>query len=275
MNELADLHTHTVFSDGLLTPEQLLEKAVARGLSAISVTDHDTLDQCVYINSIIDDYPIEYIDGVEFTCHKEGKEYHILGYAVDLDNRQLKFHLENYRNLRYHRAKRIVEKLGKIGVILNIDFIVNIAGKAPITRPHIAAAMVQKGYAKNLKEAFTGYIGDRAPAYEPKGTVAVEKIIDMINNAGGVAVLAHPGSQITQSTLYSMINSGLDGIEVIHPVHTPELKRYYHTIASQYWLLETGGSDFHGGRDVDEANFGKLGASYSVLESIRYHAGLR
>lgn len=275
MSGRVDLHTHTFYSDGVLSPKDLLEKAKNAGLSAISITDHDTIDGYLEALNYKAEYNIEIICGCEFSCYEDGREYHILGYAMDPTYKTMLEHLYNFRNVRYDRAKQIKRKLDNLGYKLNFDKILDKAGKASIARPHIASALVDEGYVETPRQAFEKLIGDGCPAYHPKAVFPVEKAISLINKAGGVAILAHPRNTIDQPTLYKMIQSGLDGIEVHHPSHNQSHRKFYHSIASQYWLLETGGSDYHGNRDFDETNFGKETVPFSIVESIKYHTGLR
>jgi len=268
----ADLHMHSVYSDGILQPEALFKKAKIAGLKAISITDHDNVEACIESHTLKTKYNIDFINGVEFSCF-EDREYHILGYNIDIDNKALKKHIVSFREARLLRAEQIISKLSSLGVELSMSTVLEHAGAAPIARPHIGAVIVKEGYSKSLKTAFNKYLGDRSPAYCEKKHFAVSKAIDLINKSGGVAVLAHPGKMVTQEMLYKMIEMGLDGIEVIHPSHDNRLENYYDTIAAQFWLLATGGSDYHGSREYDQANFGKFTVPYSVVESIRYLAG--
>lgn len=271
----ADLHTHTLFSDGILSPEQLLIKAADRGLSAIAITDHDTIEGAVEAQKYAVKYNLDVIIGCEFSCFDNEKEYHILGLNLNPHYENLLNHLKNYRNARLYRAKQIHKKLDMLGIKFDFDEIVQLAGEAPITRPHIAQVLVNHNVVSSLREAFNNYIGDGCPAYQPKAVFPVKSCINLINRAGGVAVIAHPRNYIEPTTLYNFIEQGLDGIEVYHPSHTDEFVRYYHYVASQYWLLETGGSDFHGNRDWDENNFGKYTVDISVVESIKYQSATK
>jgi predicted metal-dependent phosphoesterase TrpH len=273
MEPIADLHLHSVYSDGKLTPEELFIKAKDRGISAISITDHDSIDGNIIALDLAKKYDIDFLTGVEFSCYDDGQEYHILAYGLDVFNEHLRLRLGEFQEARYKRAEIIHQKLLSLGLNIEFDLIVEKAGKAPISRPHIATALLELGIVKHYKEAFAKLIGDGCPAYEPKIHFSVDKAIQLINECGGVAVLAHPGHMVNQSTLYKIIKFGLDGIEVIHPIHNSYLQRYYHSIASQYWLLETGGSDYHGSRDFDETNFGKFTVPIAVVESIRTHIG--
>jgi 3',5'-nucleoside bisphosphate phosphatase len=269
MNSFADLHIHSVFSDGILSPDEIFEKAELYGLSAISITDHDTVDGCIIAESIKVNYNIDFLNGVELSCHFQGKEYHVIGYNLDLNNSKLRQHLATYREARLLRAERILKKLNDFNIPITFDAIMKKAGEAPVARPHIASAMIELGITSNLKEAFLLYLGEGSPAYEAKTQFPIEHAIKLINNCGGIAVLAHPAKSITQEHLYSVIEMGLDGIEVYHPMHDTKQRLYYHSIANQYWLIETGGSDYHGNRDYDEYNFGTAGVPYSTVDAIR------
>jgi len=272
MGAYVDLHTHTTYSDGILSPAQLLEKARVAGLSAISITDHDSVDGCIEAHSIAAAYSVEVIDGCEFSCYEDGKEYHILGYFFDLDNKDIKFALTEFTEARLRRAEKIVKKLQRLNVNININQVLEKAGKAPIARPHIASVLMDLGATNTIKAGFWSYLADGKPAYEPKKAFTIQQSVKLINHAGGVAILAHPGKYLSHDDLYEIIRLGIDGIEVIHPAHDETTQKFYKEIASQYWLLETGGSDFHGNRDYDNDNFGKFKVPYSVVDSIKFHA---
>ncbi len=272
MDGYADLHLHTTYSDGVFTPEQLLKKVTDVGISAISITDHDSVDGYIQAEKYLDRYHVQLIPGIELSCIENGKEIHLLGYNIDPDNKILKTHLQEFRNGRYKRAEQILKKLKNLQRPVNFSLVLEKAGEAPITRPHIAMAMTEMGYTTNLKEAFVLYLGDDKPAYVSKANFSIERGIKLINQSGGLAVLAHPARMIQPDTLYKLIKSGLDGIEIIHPTHDIQTQRYYQSIASQYWLLETGGSDFHGNREYDEENLGKFVVPLSTVESIKIHS---
>jgi 3',5'-nucleoside bisphosphate phosphatase len=273
MVKIADLHIHSIFSDGRLAPNEIFEKAQDKGLSAISITDHDTVDGNVIANKIKKNYNVEFINGIELSTYDNDKEYHLLGYMIDISNEALISHLAEYRMARLKRAEKILEKLNQFNISLDIESLLKKAGEAPITRPHIASMLLDEGYITTLKEAFHLYIGEGKPAFEQKLRFPIDKAIRLVNDCGGVAVLAHPGNHVTQSQLYKFIKMGLDGVEVVHAIHDERMKHYYHSIANQYWLLETGGSDYHGNYDYDELNFGKYTISYSNVESIKVRSG--
>ncbi len=272
MLDLADLHIHTTYSDGTKTPDAIFTRLDNIGMKAFAITDHDTVDGCINANSIKHKYSIEFLPGIELSCHEKNKEYHLLGYNFDLENDRLRTHLHSFKNVRKYRAEKILEKLKKIKMDIDLDYVLEIAGDAPIARPHIATAMINLKYVMNWKEAFLLYLGDGRPGYVEKSNFPLSEAIKMVNQAGGVASLAHPARSIPQETLYRVIEYGLDGIEVVHPMHDEALRKYYRIIAGQYWLLETGGSDYHGNREFDEFNIGKFGVPYSVVESIKFHS---
>ncbi len=275
MGGYVDLHTHTIYSDGILTPEQLLQKAQKVGLTAISITDHDSVDGCIEAHAIAKDYSIEIIDGIEFSCYEDGREFHILGYNFDPTDSEVARYLEEFRTARHSRAMKIVKKLNDLNIPITFEQVLNKAGKAPIARPHIASVLMDINAVKNMKEAFWSYLAEGKPAYEPKKAFKIDQAVQLINRTGGVAILAHPGKFISQEDLYQIIKDGIDGIEVWHPSHDKSTINFFRNIASQYWLLETGGSDFHGNRDYDEDNFGRVRVPYSIVDSIKYHSTRR
>ncbi len=269
MNYLADLHSHTNFSDGKLTPLELLTKAEKIGLSAISITDHDTVEGVRVALELQPKFKTEVLTGIEISSHLGKQELHILGYNIDITNPKLLAFTERYKKSREERGRQIIKKLNSIGKDITIEEVLAIVKTAPITRPHIASLLVQKGYCHNLKDAFNKYLIEGRPAYVSKEIFPVEDAIKLISDSGGIAVLAHPGHYVNQYMLSKLIEMSLDGIEVIHPSHNIDMQKYYHSIANQFWLIETGGSDYHGTRDYDEANFGKFTVSYKTVELIK------
>jgi len=272
MEPVADLHIHTTYSDGAKSPEDILVRLENIGLKACAITDHDTVDGCIKALTYKDKYNVEVITGIELSCHEKKREYHLLGYNLDVNNDRLRTHLESFKRSRRIRAEKILQKLKKVRIELELDYVEEIAGVAPITRPHIANAMIQNKFVNTWKEAFLLYLGDGRPGYVEKTNFPISEAIKMVNEAGGIASLAHPGRSITQEVLYKVIDYGLDAIEVIHPGHDISLRNYYQTIAGQYWLMSTGGSDYHGTRDYDDFNFGKFTVPYSTVESIKMHS---
>lgn len=268
MHIKADLHTHTVFSDGALKTKELLDLAKKKDIKIISITDHDTIDGIDEAIQYGNKIGIEVIPGLEISIDVEGKEVHLLGYFVDHKNIELNKHLTLFKNKRLERAKKILKKLEDLGIKIEINQVKKIANNSPICRPHIAKAMVINNVVKSFNMAFLKYIGDFAPAFEKKYNVSAKSAIKIINNSGGLAFIAHPG-KMKESILMNIINQGIDGIEVIHCSHKKYQQKFYRGIVNQYCLLESGGSDFHGGLRNDDNNFGKYYTTSTIVNNIK------
>ena len=269
MDGKVDLHTHTYFSDGALSPRELVLRAHEVGITVLSITDHDNIDGLVPAMEVAKDFGIEVIPGVELSSTLGTKDIHILGYMFDPSNKNLRDTLEFLKKERFIRAERIVRKLNSLDLPLDFDLVVARAGHGALGRPHIAAAMLDEGLTSDYAEAFEQYIGDSCPAYEPKYKISPEDAVEIIANAGGISTVAHPGWYVSESDLSHLIRSGVDGIEVVHPAHDPNRVRYYRGIASTYFLLESGGSDFHGGKRNDYQNFGTYCVTHEMLDAMK------
>jgi hypothetical protein len=179
-------------------------------------------------------------------------------------------HLKSFRELRKTRAEKIVEKLNTLNVPLKMsDVLEQVKGNASIGRPHIAYAMVEKKFISNYYEAFSKFLGDYKPAYEKKPNVSTREAIKLISNAGGLSFVAHPGKTVREDVLIEIIEFGIDGIEIIHPSHSAEAVRYFQGVASQYFLLESGGSDFHGGRINDDSLLGAYWVNEQKVQAMK------
>jgi predicted metal-dependent phosphoesterase TrpH len=265
----ADLHTHTNHSDGALTPYELIRKAKEMEVVVLGVTDHDSVNAIEECISIGQELGVEIIPGVELSATVEDREIHILGYFLDYKNPNLLEYLSVFRKDRVKRAERIVEKLNGMNVPLTLDAVLEQAGDGAVGRPHIANALVENGLAESYHAAFSKYIGYGRPAYEKKFSVSPDDAISLINSSRGLSFLAHPGKYTTDGVLLHLIKSGLDGIEVIHPSHLPEKVQHLRKIVGQYFLLESGGSDFHGGNRKDEDAFGTYTVPVSWVEEMK------
>ncbi len=269
-----DLHIHTNCSDGIFTTEEVLQKSKSAGLSVISITDHDNLSAIEQAKSIGGKSGIEVIPGVEISTDIEDREVHILGYFIDIHNDELTKYLKFFREERVYRAERMVKNLNLLGINISMDQVKRFSKAGSVGRPHIAQALVESGYVNSFYEAFDRYIGNHCPAFERKIHVSAQSALKLINDAGGVSFIAHPGT-ISESVLMNLIKLGVDGIEVIHPSHSLAQVNFYKKIASQYYLLTSGGSDFHGGKREDEENLGKYYISLSEFEKIRNNVAKR
>ncbi len=242
----ADLHIHTTYSDGAYSPLEIVDKAYKAGLNIISITDHDSLDGIKEATIYAKGKGIEVIPGLELSTDIDEKEIHLLAYFIDYENEELLKYLKFFREERFFRAKRIIKKLRHLGISITIDDVLYRAKNSAIGRPHIANALVDLGYVKNYMEAFEKFLGDNCPAYERKIHISPTSALKLISEAGGLSFIAHPGF-MNESILLNIIKAGVDGIEVIHPSHNENQINFYRGIVNQYCLLETGGSDFHGG----------------------------
>jgi predicted metal-dependent phosphoesterase TrpH len=263
-----DLHTHTSFSDGHLNPKELLKKASIQGIEVISITDHDSVNAFEIAKKFEGKFDIEVIPGVEISSDIRDSEVHILGYFIDPQNKELEHYLHFFRDERYKRAIRIVEKLNVLGLKINMEDVLKRANNSAIGRPHIAQALLVNEQVKSYFEAFYKYLGNHAPAYERKVHLSPQSAFKIISDAGGLSFIAHPGN-MPEILIKELIDAGVDGIEVVHPSHTPERVKFYRGIVNEYFLLESGGSDFHGGKREDDSNLGKYYTTSKAVEAMR------
>ncbi len=263
-----DLHIHTMFSDGIRTVREVLEEASMKRLSAISITDHDCTDAYPDVIELGSKLGIEVIPGVELSSEIEGKDIHILGYYIDPNNPLLIKTLKQMKEARYVRAEKIVKNLNKQGIDLRFETVLSIAGNAAIGRPHIAAAMLKEELVYSFREAFDKYIGYGLPAYVEKLRILPREIFDLIRNAGGIPVLAHPGVTNVDERIPEFVRDGLQGIEVYHTEHTGGMEHYYLQIKKKNRLAFVGGSDFHN-HNHNRAEIGVPSVPYSTVVSLK------
>ncbi len=271
----ADLHTHTCFSDGKLTPTQLVQKAVEFGIKALAVTDHDTLGGLHEARAEGEKSDIEIVSGVELSVHVGETEVHMLGYFFDHEDAALTEFLDAYRGRRIDRGIKMVERLNALGLPLDFEAVEREAGDGVIGRPHIARAMEAAGLVEHYGDAFQLYLADKGPACVAKHEFPAAEALQLLHEAGGIGVLAHPGHWTADADLMYLIRVGLDGIESLHPAHDEMLVRYYRQVARDFLLIETGGSDYHGFREQDELNFGHYSVPFDLLELARQRASTR
>jgi predicted metal-dependent phosphoesterase TrpH len=253
----ADLHTHTYYSDGKLSPEELIIKAKENGISYLSVTDHDSVEAIEESILLGKKYGVEIIPGVEISSEHDGREVHILGYFIDYKNPELLDFLSSFRVHRLKRAEKIIERLNSMNVQISINDVLSKAkGNASIGRPHIAFALLEANIVNNYYEAFFKFIGDNKPAYVKKPNISAKDAVKLISKTGGLSFIAHPGKSLRDNVMVELIEQGFDGIEIVHPSHSKDDTGYFQDMAGQYFLLESGGSDFHGGRMNDDSILG-------------------
>lgn len=265
----ADLHCHTTASDGLFTPWELIQAASALGLKAVGLTDHDTVSGWSEGLKAGAEFGVDILRGIELNTEWEGIEVHILGYEPDPESSQLQNKLLELREARAERMLKILNRLRDLKIDITVEEIRRIARGESVGRPHVAQALLQRGYVKTIKEAFDRYIGLGAPAYVPRFKLTPEEAIQLIRKAGGIAVLAHPGIHQLGKLIPTWVKAGLQGIEVSHSEHTLEDERNYCALAEQFHLIKTGGSDFHGEERKPGVKLGGWGVSYEVVDQIR------
>ncbi|MBR1396559.1 MAG: PHP domain-containing protein [Selenomonadaceae bacterium] len=246
----SDLHTHTIFSDGSFSPEELIAAAKKIGLSYLGITDHDTVDGIahLYENGLYPNKSINIIPGIEFSASNPDHDIHIVGYNIDIYNGNLLDKLNDVIEARWTRFSEILDKLQSNGLSIKETDVLKIAGTSrSIGRSHIARALVRNGCFKTVREAFDKMLQKGKPAYVPRYLLELEEIIELIHRAGGTAVLAHP-KLIGDDNLVEEIctNHHIDAIEAFYPKHTVEDTNLYIETAKKFNLLITGGSDFHG-----------------------------
>lgn len=263
-----DLHTHTTCSDGSMRPKDLILHAKENLLSGISITDHDTIESYKEIEQLAKELQIDLISGVEFSSHYNDVSIHILAYAFSLDNKEMLSFCSKHLLRRKERNLMILEKLKKNNIYIEEqDLFIN-AESAPICvgRPHIASAMVKKGYVSNINEAFNRYIGEDCPCYFSGPRFSVEETLEVIKNSGGIAVIAHPHLIHNAKVEEALINLPFDGIEVYYARFNEVQNNRWLKVAKKKDLLITGGSDFHG---VAKPHI-SLGIASAPLESFNF-----
>ena len=266
-----DLHLHTTESDGRLTPAELVKLVAERGLKAVAITDHDITDALEPAWETAKSYPqLTIIPGIELSTDIPGSEIHILGYYIDYKNKDLQAKLQWFRDSRIGRAKQMVDKLGELGFPVDWGRVKEIAGEGTIGRPHIAHAMVEKGYVSVPKEAFDKFIGNSGPAYSQRVKQTPEEAIELIINAGGVPVMAHPSYvNNLNEVLPKLKEAGLKGMEVHYAEYDQSTRNKLGKTAAKYGLLTCGGSDYHAFGVPGEHEPGEAGPPMEVAEAIK------
>ncbi len=268
-----DLHLHTTASDGTLRPTELIVKAASLGLSALSITDHDSFGGIDEAAAAAGECDIELIPGVELSSYYRGQDVHILGYFIDHHDPILTERLRYLRESRELRARKIVEKLNSAGATVTWADVEKYAKGEAVGRPHLAQALVDRGVVGNISEAFDQYLGRDGPAYVPKYVLDLEDIFDVIHGAGGLASLAHPSHWgVDLKVMEKLRDRGLDAVEVWHIDHSEKDTCLYTEMARELGLLLTGGSDCHGTRKKHGLVIGTLDIPDEIIEPLRDRA---
>lgn len=275
MSKKADLHVHTVFSDGKLTPLEVIKEACRRDIAAVGITDHDTMRGVPQALRAGQKYDVEVVPGVEMSTDFGGQEVHIIGYYCRTDNPLLKKTLTFVREDRYNRIVKMIDRLKKMGIEIPLEDVLKLAtGGESLGRPHLAEALTQKGYCKTPREAFELFLDNGKPAFVKRLKIASPVAIRIIRKSGGIPILAHPGLYKDDSIISRLIKHGIMGIEAYHPDHRTEAARRYYTLGKQLNLLITGGTDFHCQNKVSAPALGSVFVEYCDLDMLKKAAGV-
>jgi 3',5'-nucleoside bisphosphate phosphatase len=242
----ADLHLHTKFSDGTYTPEELTGHGKRLGFRALALSDHDTVEGCERMAAACEENGIEFIPAAELTAEYDGHELHLLAYYIDTANVKLLVELARFQEVRQNRIREMVARINKLNVPLREESVFEIANCRAPGRPHVARALVKHGFCYNLDEAFDRFLKKGKPAWVPKFKMSAVEAVDLVHQAGGVAVMAHPGLNRCDNLIPALAECGLDGLECYHTKHAAAEAEHYLRIAERKGLLVTGGSDCHG-----------------------------
>lgn len=275
---MIDLHTHTAFSDGTFSPDELMKLAAERGLSTVAVTDHDTIGGWADARGAADAAGVELVTGVEFSATYEGSSVHVLAYWPDPENEEFAEELRRLHDDRFRRGEMMVEKLQGLGYPVTFERVRQIAQGDNIVRPHIAQALVEAGVVATVSEAFTEeLIADGGKADVQKHALHPLDALSLIERAGGLCILAHPGmwgsqGEVPMGLIEQMAGSGMVGLEVDHPDHDDERRSKYRAVAGRLGLLATGSSDCHGSR-YDPIRLGCATTDPAVFDELKARAG--
>lgn len=264
---VADLHVHTTFSDGGLSPAEVVEEARKAGLLAVAITDHDTARGTAEAAAAGERLGVQVVAGVELSANDLGEEMHLVGLFLDGSSSQLQTSLELLRKRRRERIFEIVERLANLGVRIEPETVFSLASAYSVGRPHVAEALVQAGAVASREEAFSRFLADGAPACVPRKTFSLEKNCQLIRQAGGVALWAHPGEPVQEEQLKQLIDAGIQGIEAYSPMHSQETTAAWLRLAQEYGLMVCGGSDYHGQR-FGAGPLGAVGLSAEEFEQL-------
>lgn len=273
MTDRADLHSHTRASDGTCTPMENVRLAKEAGLTAIAITDHDIVAGVAEAIEAGIELGVEVIPGVEISSSANGQDIHVLGYFIPYQSESFAQTLIGLRETRDERNRLLIERLKELGIPISLEGVYRRKEGADknIGRPHIAEELIELGIVSSMEEAFAKYLGKTGAAYVNPPRISPHQAIEMIKQAGGVAVLAHPGLYDDDELVKELISYGLDGIEVWHPDNDEQARMRYQMLAEGTGIVMTGGSDFHGwrGEEPFHAMLGSSTAPMSAVERLR------
>ncbi|HSA06271.1 MAG TPA: PHP domain-containing protein [Candidatus Gastranaerophilales bacterium] len=274
-----DLHIHSIYSDGALSPEEIVDTALDLDLSAISIADHDNILAYKFAQaharkkSEETGKPIlEVIPGIEINTMHGEEEIHVLGYFFNPDNKSLLDMISYQQHARLEQLSQIVKNLNKIaGIKISMDDITSLVHEGgSVGRPHMAKAILKVGGVSSIIEAYRKYINDKSPTYIQRKTIPPHEAVEIIYEAGGIPVVAHPHSlNNAEELIKELMNYGLRGVEAYHRRHSPAMIEYFSNIAENYNLVVTGGSDCHGSRFGGQIHLGKTHVPDWVLQELK------
>ncbi|UCD08790.1 MAG: PHP domain-containing protein [Dehalococcoidales bacterium] len=265
-----DLHLHSSASDGVLSPTEVVAKAAELGLTTVSLTDHDNVDGIAPALKAAEKYPdMVFIPGLEISTDTTTGEIHVLGYYIDHTNPELLSALKKLRDSRLGRAQKMIQKLSELGMPIDWEYVEELSGDGSVGRPHVAQALLDKGYIDTIKEAFSKYIAFGGPAYVPRSKMTPREAVELIIRADGLAVLAHPlGISNLETLLKTLTGAGLVGIEVYYKDYPTEDRESLARLADKHGLIATGGTDYHGLDDNTEVMMGEAGVPPYIADNI-------
>lgn len=270
MGAVVDLHLHTLASDGRLSPTELVQLAAGQGLKVIAISDHDTTEGLAEAYQAAQQFPdLRIIPGIELSTDIPGDEIHMLGYFMDYEDDEFQGILRQFRAGRLERGRLMVEKLATLDVHVEWERVMEIAGDGSVGRPHIALAMVEAGYIKEPREAFTDYLGRNGLAYVEREKMTPAEGVEMLGRVGGVAVLAHPAQLADLDDKVAELKAaGLMGMEVHYAMYSTETVAYLASVAERHGLIPCGGSDYHFLGNTGELLPGTVGPPMETVERL-------
>jgi len=269
--KFADLHLHTSFSDGTFSPEELAGHGQRLGFAAMALTDHDSVEGCARMAAACGAAGIEFITGAELTAEHDDTEVHLLGYFLDTQNKRFLAEIAKFQAVRQNRIREMVARINELNIPLEAESVFALANCKSPGRPHV---MVEAGFCKTADEAFARFLKKNRPAWVPKAKMSALEGVELIHQAGGLAVMAHPGLNRTDEIIPALVNAGLDGIECFHTKHSTAMSERYLEMADKFHLLVTGGSDCHGfskGKPI----IGTVKLPYEHVEKLKAKVGSR
>lgn len=248
---MIDLHMHSTFSDGTLTPTELVELAKQNNIEVMAITDHDNIDGLKEGRKEAEKKGITFVDGIEISANFLNKDIHILGYCLNLEDKEFLRWLEGLQEKRHNRTIEMLKKLNKLGIEISLAEVEDEVFGNVIGRPHIAQMIIKKGFATTMDEVFDRYLGDGKPAYVPKVGVDMVEVVKRLKDNGAIAVLAHPhlishSEDTVVNIIDNLVKNGLDGLELYYLNMDIKKRKKFLKIAKKRDLILTGGSDFHG-----------------------------